>query len=181
MDTSVLLGGGAAGAIIGLVTTFMTQFFAGRHQTREFDRADRVRREERQVEEERARDEQKRADYIALNTASRDFLTALTDLLHAVERTESRQEEREALERARGVHRSRYAEAQLRVPDAVLETASSVNRRLMSLFGMVKRLDNGRAHDGDTFETAQPRIQEIWGLLSKLRREMRIDLGVTER
>ncbi|OLT24934.1 hypothetical protein BJF83_23500 [Nocardiopsis sp. CNR-923] len=178
MDPIVI--GGLAGAIGSVVTAFTTQLFAHRIKAQELKHADRVRLEQQRSEESKLLDEQRRSTYVALNSAAREFHAALTDLLHAVQLDEPRDGEREALEQARSAYRLCYAEAQLSVNDEILEAASQVNRTLTSLFGVVKRLDNGNPRAGDNFDSAEGERQRVWGRIEQLRLLMRSDLGVGE-
>jgi hypothetical protein len=173
-----ILIGGLAGAVGSVVTAFTTQLFAHRIKAQELGHADRVRLEQQRYDDDRARMEQRRAGHIALNSAAREFLAALTDLLQAVELDEPRDEERDALERVRAAYRLCYAEAQLSVNDDVLSAASGVNQSLTSLFGLVKRLDNGNLRSGETAEQAASMRKDAWRRLQELRLLMRADLGV---
>ncbi|MFI6576629.1 hypothetical protein ACIBFB_12575 [Nocardiopsis sp. NPDC050513] len=176
MDPIVI--GGLAGAVGSVVTALTTQPFAHRIKAQALRHADHTRLEQQRSEETRAQEEQRRSGYVALNSAAREFLTALTDLLHTVELDEPRDSEREALERTRAAHRLCYAEAQLWVNEDILDAVSEANQSLMGLFGHVKRLDSGNPRAGETLESAEAERQEAWARLVELRLLMRADLGV---
>ncbi|MEU1378519.1 hypothetical protein [Streptomyces albidoflavus] len=118
-----------------------------------------------------------RSCYVALNTATRQYLAALTDQVHALRRDGSGPV-RQRLTDARDQHRDVYAEAQLRVPDPVLDLAGQLSRELGAVYGMVKRLDAGAPREGDSVTGAQERIDVLWHLLREMRRRMRAELGV---
>lgn len=118
-----------------------------------------------------------RTCYVALNTATRQYLAALTDQVHALRRDGSGPV-RQRLTDARDQHRDVYAEAQLRVPDPVLDLAGQLSRELGAVYGMVKRLDAGAPREGDSVTGAQERIDVLWHLLREMRRRMRAELGV---
>ncbi|MFY7064667.1 hypothetical protein ACOQFV_02270 [Nocardiopsis changdeensis] len=173
-----ILIGGLAGAVGSVVTAFTTQLFAHRTKAQELRHAEQVRERQQSSEDSRAEMARRRTGYIALNSAAREYLTALTDLLRALELDEPRDEERGSIERVRAAYRLSYAEAQLSVNDDILGAASKVNRSLSSLFGLVKRLDHGNPRDGETAKLAETRRQDTWVRLQELRLLMRVDLGV---
>ncbi|MFE1102490.1 hypothetical protein ACFW4K_18385 [Nocardiopsis alba] len=177
MDPIVI--GGVAGAIGSVVTALTTQFFMSRTKALELRHADLVDARQRRAEESLARQSQVRRSYVDLNSSARELLATLTDLLRAVEADEVRDDERNALEQARYDYRICYAEAQLSASDEVLTAASSVDKALTNLFGVVKRFDKGISRDGESFRGAEKKRQEIWGRLSTLRSLMREDLGVS--
>lgn len=178
MDPIVI--GGVAGAIGSVVTAFTTQFFMSRTKAQELRHADLVREWQLRSEESLAQQKQLRQGYIALNSTAREFIAALTDLLRAAEADEARDDERNALEQARSSFRLCYAEAQLSVNDEALAAAGRVNRTLMNLFGVVKRLDKGASRSGESFASAEAKRQQAWTQLRNLRSLMRADLGVAD-
>lgn len=122
-----------------------------------------------------------RAGYTALNTAARRYLTALTNHLHALRLGNDAEMTTADLQRARAAHADCYAEVQLIAPDPVLTTARTVNRTLNHVFGMLMRLTQDTCLAGDSLDTAQAHITELWdGGLADLRERMRLDLGITD-
>ncbi|GAA2532781.1 hypothetical protein GCM10010295_13920 [Streptomyces intermedius] len=161
-------------AVVGVVGTLLsallTQRAADRSRQRERERAELAR-------ERRGELLEVRTCYVALNTATRQYLAALTDQVHALRRDGSGPV-RQRLTDARDQHRDVYAEAQLRVPDPVLDLAGQLSRELGTVYGMVKRLDAGAPREGDSVTGAQERIDALWRLLREMRRRMRAELGV---
>ncbi|ESP96091.1 hypothetical protein EES44_14160 [Streptomyces sp. ADI96-15] len=161
-------------AVVGVVGTLLsallTQRAADRSRQRERERAELAR-------ERRGELLEMRTCYVALNTATRQYLAALTDLVHALRRDGSGPV-RQRLTEARDQHRDVYAEAQLRVPDPVLDLAGQLSRELGTVYGMVKRLDAAAPREGDSLPGAQERIDALWRLLREMRRRMRAELGV---
>ncbi|MGW1110567.1 hypothetical protein [Streptomyces albidoflavus] len=161
-------------AVVGVVGTLLsallTQRAADRSRQRERERAELAR-------ERRGELLDVRSCYVALNTATRQYLAALTDQVHALRRDGSGPV-RQRLTDARDQHRDVYAEAQLRVPDPVLDLAGQLSRELGAVYGMVKRLDAGAPREGDSVTGAQERIDVLWHLLREMRRRMRAELGV---
>ncbi|EST20669.1 hypothetical protein [Streptomyces roseochromogenus] len=163
-------------AVVGVVGTLLsallTQRAAERSRRREQERAERARARALEAE-------QLRTCYVALNTASRQYLAALTDQLHALLRTEDPRAARQRLTEARDLHRDVYAEAQMRLPDPVLALAGEVTHALGTLYGRLRRLDDGVPRPGDSLEAAQGQIDALWERLRELRRGMRADLGAS--
>jgi hypothetical protein len=161
-------------AVVGvfgtLLSALLTQRAADRSQRLEQERAERARVRAREAEE-------RRAGYVALNTASRQYLAALTDQLHTLRRTEDAPTVRRRLTQARDVHRDVYAEAQMRLPDPVLDLAGEVTHALGTVYGRLRRLDDGAPRPGDSLDAAQAGIDALWERLRVLRRGMRRDLG----
>ncbi|MDQ0599329.1 hypothetical protein QF037_003674 [Streptomyces canus] len=76
--------------------------------------------------------------------------------------------------------RDRSAEAQMVVPERILEASRAVNEVLAGIDALVKRLDRGRARDGESAVRALLDLKEAEPRLSEMRRLMREDLGVAD-
>ncbi|GGQ77095.1 hypothetical protein [Streptomyces flaveolus] len=163
-------------AVVGVVGTLLsallTQRAADRSRQREQERAEAVR-------ERRSEAQELRSCYVALNTAGRQYLAALTDLLHALGRAEELPSARQRLTGARDQYRDVYAEAQMRLPQRVLAHAGDVSHELGVVYGTVRRLDDGAPRPGDSTAAAQEAIDALWERLREMRREMRADLGAS--
>ncbi|MEU0851908.1 hypothetical protein ABZ387_28665 [Streptomyces flaveolus] len=161
-------------AVVGVVGTLLsallTQRAADRSRQREQERAEAVR-------ERRSEAQELWSCYVALNTAGRQYLAALTDLLHALGRAEELPSVRQRLTGARDQYRDVYAEAQMRLPQRVLAHAGDVSHELGVVYGTVRRLDDGVPRPGDSTAAAQGAIDGLWERLREMRREMRADLG----
>ncbi|WP_237532309.1 hypothetical protein [Streptomyces sp. SID8352] len=158
------------GVIGTLLSALLTQRAAERSRRREQERAERVRERAREIEE-------RRDCYVALNAASRQYLAALTDQLHALGRPEDTEAVRPRLTEARDLHRDVYAEAQMRLPEPVLVPAGEVAHALGALYGRLRRLDDGTPRHGDALDAVPGEIDALWESLRELRRAMRRDLG----
>lgn len=164
---SVVAVVGVAGT---LLSALLTQRAADRSRQREQERAEELwmRRSEAQ---------ELRACYVALNTAARHYLAALTDQLHALGRDTDLPVVRPRLTEARDQHREVYAEAQMRLPERVLGHAGDVSHDLGAVYGMVRRLDDGARRPGDSPAAVQESVDALWDRLREMRYEMRADLG----
>ncbi|WEO94883.1 hypothetical protein A6P39_013145 [Streptomyces sp. FXJ1.172] len=163
-------------AVVGVVGTLLsallTQRAADRSRRRELEHAGRAKERRRHTQE-------LRSCYVALNTAARQYLAALTDQLHALGRDAEALVVRQRLAEARDQYRDVYAEAQMRVPDRVLALAGDLSRELGVVYGMVRRLDEGAARTGDAPDAVRAGIDAQWNRLRRMRREMRADLGAS--
>lgn len=162
----------AVGVVGTLLSALLTQRAAERSLQREQERAERTRAWARETEE-------RRACCIALNTASRQYLAALTDQAHALTRAEDPRAARQRLIEARDLHRDVYAEAQMRLPDPLLTLAGEATHALGALYGLLRRLDDGVPRPDDSLDVAQGEIDALWERLRELRRGMRADLGAS--
>ncbi|MET9037697.1 hypothetical protein [Streptomyces mirabilis] len=163
-------------AVVGVVGTLLsallTQRAADRSRQREQERAEQLR-------ERRSEAQELRSCYVVFNTSARQYLAALTDHLHALGRDEDLRSVRQRLTEARDQHRDAYAEAQMRLPERVLELAGDLSHDLGAVYGMVRRLDDGVPRAGDSPAAMQESIDVLWGGLREMRREMRADLGAS--
>ncbi|GAA3166866.1 MULTISPECIES: hypothetical protein [Streptomyces] len=160
-------------AVVGVLGTLFAPLLT-HHITR------RQRTEEAEQEAARRSLEERRAAYTALNRASRQFHTLLKDALHRLRDDVYGAHEREQTEEARLEYRDRYAEAQMIVPEAVLVASRDVNRVLARADAVVKRLDRGRADDGESADRALTDLKAAQPALSVLSAVMRRDLGVAD-
>ncbi|MEV4869788.1 hypothetical protein [Streptomyces syringium] len=160
-------------AVVGVLGTLFAPLVTHRVTARQ-------RTEEGRAEEARRRFEERRAAYTAMNRASGQFHTLLKDALHRIRDGVYTDQERAQLEEARLDHRDRYAEAQMIVPEAVLDASRSLNKVLSASDAAVKRIDRGRARDGENARQALLDLKEAEPRLSAMRRLMREDLGVTD-
>lgn len=129
---------------------------------------------------ERRRYEERRDAYTAMNRASRQFHTLLKDALHRLRDGVYGEHDRDQLEEARLDYRDRYAEAQMIVPERILDASRAVNEVLARTDAVVKRLDRQRARDGESPEQALLELKEAEPRLSAMRKLMREDLGVED-
>ncbi|MER7226937.1 hypothetical protein [Streptomyces rubradiris] len=161
-------------AVVGVVGTLLsallTQRAADRGRRRELDRVEQVRERRRHAQE-------LRACSVALNASARQYLAALTDQVHALGRDEEPRIVRQRLTQARDHYRDVYAEAQMRLPERVLDLVADLSHDLGAVYGMVRRLDDGTPRAGDSPEAVREGIDELWGRLRRTRRAIRTELG----
>ncbi|MEE4595333.1 hypothetical protein V2J94_26200 [Streptomyces sp. DSM 41524] len=158
-------------AVVGILGTLFAPLLQQRMTARQ-------RSEDALTEDRRRRFEERRAAYTAMNRASRQFHTLLKDALHRLRDDVYADEDRVRLEEARRDYRDRYAEAQMIVPERVLEASRELNTVLAGIDAMAKRIDRGLEHDGETAAGALLELKEAEPRLSAMRRIMREDLGI---
>lgn len=166
------IGGTLAAAVI-------TQRGADRARARELEHTRQLQQEEREYATRHAQLEARRTCYATLSAGTRDLANVMAKVLHALERGEVTEELRLDLDRARRDHRLHHAEAQMVLPDTVAEAASTANRHLGDLYGLLIRLDGGTAQQGQNLEAARESTDKLWDSLWRMRHVMRVDLGVT--
>ncbi|MET7568077.1 hypothetical protein ABZT04_06170 [Streptomyces sp. NPDC005492] len=160
-------------AVVGVLGTLFAPVLSQRLTARQ-------RTEETQLAERRRAFEERRDAYTAMNRSSRQFHTLLKDALHRVRDGVYTELERDQLEEARRDYRDRYAEAQMVVPERVLDASRAVNEILAAVDAAVKRLDRNLVRDGENPEQLLLDLKEAEPRLAAMRRLMRADLGVTE-
>ncbi len=160
-------------AVVGVLGTLFAPVLSQRLTARQ-------RADEAQLDERSRRFEERRDAYTAMNRASRQFHTLLKDALHRLRDGVYTELERDQLEEARRDYRDRYAEAQMVVPERILDASRAVNQVLADVDAAVKRLDRGLARDGESAEGSLLQLKDAEPRLAAMRQLMRADLGVTE-
>ena len=160
-------------AVVGVLGTLFAPIIAQRLTARQ-------RVEEAELADTRRKFEERRAQYTAMNRASRQFHTLLKDALHRIRDRVYTEQERAQLEEARLDHRDRYAEAQMIVPERILQASRDLNRVLANGDAAIKRLDRGLARDGESVERALERLKAADPHLDTMRKLMREDLGIDD-
>ncbi|MFC9932019.1 hypothetical protein [Streptomyces sp. NPDC127190] len=160
-------------AVVGVLGTLLAPVISER-------RAVRQRAEEAERDAQRRTFEERRRAYTAMNRSSRQFHTLLKDALHRLRDGVYTDRDREQLEDARREYRDHYAEAQMIVPERILEASRAVNQVLAGIDAVLKRLDRGIARDGECAGEALLDLKQAEPLLTAMRRLMRDDLGVAE-
>lgn len=160
-----------------LASAVLTQRAAERTKAREFEEAERRRIDDREFEARQALLAARRNCYIELNTAARYYHTLLRNAYHALLPGPLPDELRSAVDEARIEHRAKHSEAQMVVPDDILAAASKVNRELSRIYGVVLRISDRRAKEGEDMDALNARLNGLWGLLQAMRTVMRVDLG----
>ncbi|MFD0417198.1 hypothetical protein [Streptomyces sp. NPDC127108] len=160
-------------AVVGIVGTLLGAVLPQRLQSKE-----RVAEAERA--ERRLNFEERRGAYTAMNRASERFHTLLKDALHRIRDGVYTDQNREQLEEARRDYRDRYAEAQMIVPERILDASRELNKVLAGIDAAAKRIDRGAPHEGETAPGCLVDLKEAEPRLARMRELMRRDLGVAD-
>lgn len=170
-------------AIVGVVGTLasalLTQTLSLRAKRVEVEEQRQQRLDDRDEERRRTEFKDRRDSCIALNMAARRFRQALKNCLF-----EGVGEKGSELEAARQEFTSRYGEAQMILPDAVLHVASAASGRLAEAYGKVKatqQLGSPRLAAAERDKLENFLDHEVGSVLRQLRHSMRRDLGVTDQ
>lgn len=177
-------------ATVGVVGTLIAPILAqrggltARRAEAEIQRVERAeQREEKAEERSDAADyeavERRRQVYAELNARARNYRSAALDYLSALRRGANGQgsigETRGELDAARKAFAQCHSEAQMIVPDEILEMSTKVSRELGSSYRLLIQ-----AASEDDFQAANDYIQDTTGeALWLMRAAMRKDLGVT--
>lgn len=183
-------------AVVGVAGTLgaalLTQIRADRTKRMELQAAAEQRHEERGHAEELLRAEQarqqqreslerRRACYITLNTAARQYLTEMSNHLHALRRGEDPAPSLENLEAGRLAYRESYAESQMIVPDVVSRPSSAAKTRLNAAYKKLRAYAEQPSLNATELAAMEAELhEEVWPFLSAMKTSMRADLGVED-
>ncbi|MFE5832322.1 hypothetical protein ACFQ8W_18995 [Streptomyces sp. NPDC056508] len=147
----------------------------------ERDHAEELLRAERALQGQRESLERRRACYITLNTAARQYLTEMTNHLHALARGEDVTASLEHLEAARVAYRESYAESQMIVPDVVSRPSGAAKTRLNAAYGKLRKYAADPAAHAAELGTMEAELhQDVWPYVGAMKKAMRADLGVED-
>lgn len=183
-------------AVVGVAGTLgaalLTQNRADRTKRMELQAAADQRREERGHAEELLKAEQarqwqreslerRRTCYIALNTASRQYLTEMTNYTHALRRGQDADAALSNLEVARLGFRDSYAESQMVLPDAVLRAAGATKKALNTAYGTLRKYGAEPSTYAEELAALESTFhEEVWPYLGAMKQVMRADLGIDD-
>jgi hypothetical protein len=174
---------GVAVALAGIAGTLgaaaLTQHAATRNRRLDAMIHRDARAEERQEAARETANAEKRAIYVELNAAARDFRAAGHDLI-VDKHPGADLGDLEPLEIARTKYRDVYARAQMVLPRRELDVATEVNRCLGRSYRALLDLDRGLSRSisvEDLHEWYDRTLSDAVGLLRQVLRE---DLGVEE-
>ncbi|MER5386299.1 hypothetical protein ABT040_39710 [Streptomyces sp. NPDC002688] len=167
-------------ALVGVMGTLLapltTAWVSSRVRLQEFDLQQRASAAARQEESAAADLERRRAAYIALNGSARQWRILLMEDVNALRAGGNAGEH---TEQARQAFQADFAQAQMLVPDYVLDAA---NRVRIALAEARKRLDRQAASSNSegegTWQDLHGYVLDIWDVITDMQAAMRKDLGV---
>jgi hypothetical protein len=176
----------AAVGLAGTLTSpLLAQRIASLAKRQEFEFQDRQQHAERQATRQQAALELKRSIYANLNTAARQYQQELDEYIRLLREGSPDEGAQADLAEARKNFRDLYSEAQMIVPDPVLEAALQVSAALGEAYGTARRLELGKPRTSqesgtETLEMARQQAHVTgYNRIADMRRLMREDLGVS--
>jgi hypothetical protein len=189
MDSGVTAVVAAGIAVLGtLLSSVLTQLISARNKRQEGEQARQDRQEEQEIGEKRRDFVERRTAYTQLNTEMRKFRRELSNYLHLIRAGRATDEALAVLQNVRHSYSEHYADAQMIVSDNVFGAGRRVNRGLLDVYGMARRLDGSglasvteeaRADRGETVDSALAYLDHVLEDMNRFRGIMRADLGVT--
>lgn len=168
-----------AGIVGTLGATALTQRAAARDKRLDATIQRDVRAEERRESVRAAAHEEKRAIYVELNAAAREYHHVGHDyLMDKLRRAEP--EDLEQLEMARTKYRGVYSRAQMVLPDRALDVANEVNECLGHSYRALHDIHDGLDRSITVEKLHQWYDKPLSDAVGLLRRVLREDLGVAE-
>ena len=140
--------------------------------------AEELRQAERSEQRAQALVDLRRSCYVSLNMASRQYMTAQVNLLHALQTGAGVDLCLEQLEASRLAQRDSYAEAEMVVPDDVLVAATAAGHRLNAGYGQLKPIAATAPYDQEELNAFAADVGDSWSQLAVMQQRMRLDLGV---
>ncbi|WP_406346914.1 hypothetical protein [Streptomyces sp. NBC_00648] len=119
--------------------------------------------------------ERRRATYIALNTSARLWRIRLMEDLNRFPDQAGPSSE---TEEARLLFQNDFAQAQMLVPDTVLDAANRVRIALAHAHKWFRQLGHGSATDDHASEELRAFLLHLWDEITQMQAVMRKDLGV---
>jgi len=171
----------AVGVLGTLLSPVVASFVTTQSRQREVEAALLEKREDRDRDERRAAFVELRTCYIALNLAARNYQGALRSMSYAADRAPGtgKDHHNETLAEARRDYRRSYAEAQMIVPDKILEMTRKLNDSFAEAYALTKRVEERSTADGETLNAIRDVLDDATERLRRLRSAMRADLGVS--
>ncbi|GAA4077367.1 hypothetical protein GCM10022233_65420 [Streptomyces shaanxiensis] len=167
-------------ALVGVTGTLLAPIFSQRivfrFQERQFERQQRAVQAQWTRDREETRLSERRACYIATNTAYRRYRIQLMNYLWDVHQGTVTPTCRDELEAARHAHHAAFAEAQLVASSVVLAELDAIAKELAQAYRRVKRLEEG--NPVRSFEEIEQDLQDLWERWKQMRGLMRTCLGV---
>ncbi|MGI5197970.1 hypothetical protein ACQEVY_30795 [Streptomyces sp. CA-288835] len=169
-------------ALVGVTGTLVAPIFSQRIvtrvQERQFERQQQAVQAQWMRDREEARLSERRACYVATNTAYRRYRIQLMNYLWDVHQGTVTTAARDELEAARHAHHAAFAEAQLIASSVVLAELDAVAKELGETYRRVKRLEEG--NPVRSFEEIEQDLQDLWERWKQMRSMMRTCLGVED-
>ncbi|MBM7442111.1 hypothetical protein [Streptomyces sp. HB132] len=164
---------GVAGTLLAPVTT---AWVTSRSRRQEFELQQRADRTERHIDAAQANLERRRDIYVALNSGARRYRFQMMADLYAVR---SGTDPDPATEVARVEFQDTYAQAQMLVPDDVLQPCQEVRVALAEAKKLMEALAEDGGPDQRKWQETHSFLIQMWGAITAMQLAMRQDLGIS--
>ncbi|MFF8918878.1 hypothetical protein ACF08M_37640 [Streptomyces sp. NPDC015032] len=169
-------------AVVGVVGTLLapitTAWVSSRSRLQEFELQRRTDQVTRQLEDAQQNLERRRDIYVALNSGARRYRMLMMEDLHAKRTGAAPQSD--ATEAARVEFQATYAQAQMLIPDAVLEPSRKVRVALADARKLIGALYEDATHGQEEWQEAHTFLIQMWDVIITMQVAMRQDLGITQ-
>ncbi|MFC9758585.1 hypothetical protein [Streptomyces sp. NPDC056921] len=122
--------------------------------------------------------ERLRDAYVALNSSARRYRILMMEDLHALRRG-TRPDANGLTDAARIEFQNVYGQAQMLVPNAVLEPCHAVRVALADVKKKIDGLHEDTALDQEIWQEAHAHLIQLWDVIGVMQDAMRQDLGIT--
>ncbi|MEV5574853.1 hypothetical protein AB0L06_32865 [Spirillospora sp. NPDC052269] len=170
------------GVVGTLSSALLSQRLSQSSKLKELEHQERMRGEERAAEDEQRRLVELRTCLVNLNAADRQYRDAMLAYAHSLREDDATEAEKEEVAEARRAQRDARAEAQLLASERILDAERTVSRGLQIAYGLLKKVERGRASSVRDEQLAQL-FQSLAGVmdgLTHMRGIMRQELGIVD-
>ncbi|MER5894152.1 hypothetical protein [Streptomyces sp. NPDC001876] len=162
-----------AGTLLAPITT---AWVSSRSRRQEFELQQHSDRTKRHIDDAQANLERRRDTYVALNSGARRYRFLMMEDLYAMR---SGAETDPATELVRAEFQDTYAQAQMLVPDNVLQPCQAVRVALAEAKKLMESLAEDGAHDQQKWQEAHTFLIQMWDAITAMQLAMRQDLGIS--
>ncbi|MDF6061646.1 MULTISPECIES: hypothetical protein [Streptomyces] len=164
---------GVAGTLLAPVTT---AWVSSRSRRQEFELQQRSEQAKRHIDDAQANLERRRDIYVALNSGARRYRFQMMEDLYALR---DGADPDPATETVRVDFQDTYAQAQMLVPDSVLQPCQAVRVALADARKLMESLSAGGAHDQQRWQETHTFLIRMWDAITAMQLAMRQDLGIS--
>ncbi|WP_406389030.1 hypothetical protein [Streptomyces sp. NBC_00887] len=164
---------GVAGTLLAPITT---AWVSSRSRRQDFELQQRSERTKRHLDDAQANLERRRDIYVALNSGARRYRFHMMEDLYAMR---SEADPNPATEVVRAEFQDTYAQAQMLVPDNVLQPCQAVRVALAEAKKLMESLTEDGAHDQQKWQETHTFLIQMWDAITAMQLAMHQDLGIS--
>ncbi|MFG2405914.1 hypothetical protein ACGFR8_16560 [Streptomyces brevispora] len=164
---------GVAGTLLAPITT---AWVSSRSRRQEFELQQLSDRAKRHIDDAQADLERRRDIYVALNSGARRYRFRMMEDLYALR---AGADPDPATESVRVEFQDIYSQAQMLIPDAVLQRCQVVRVALADAKKLMTPLAEASTHDHQKWQEAHAFLLQMWDALTSMQHAMRQDLGIS--